>query len=425
LISVRLGSVTDFRIECFQSEYLPEGRDQMNVVVSVAASGTADWAATDSASYSEIIVVDTSESMRGAKLKKAKAALNVAIDCLLDGTQFGIIASGGEALFIYPGSPPLAVCSPSTRPEAKFALKSLEVSGAKAVAKGLGLATDTFGGHPGTNHALLLTDGIADDGDTEMLDRVLEEARTVFRCDCRCIGADWELDTLRRVATALDGTYDVLVDLSEWEGDFSSMLQELKDRPVSDVALQISTPNEVEVEIFKQIEPILDLRERGQEGTASGRSYSLGHWGDEARDYFLTLRMPAQEIGARMALARVTLLVDSESVDECLVGATWTDDATKSAASNQRVADVDGQLRLMELIEKAIDAHRAGNRDIARVRMNKAIRLAMELGNTDVVERLRKFLGEEPDDLGGGSRVREPRRPSPTSGPGFVALPDG
>ena len=93
-------------------------------------------------------------------------------------------------------------------------------------------------------------------------------------------------------------------------------------RPVSDLSLRISTPNDVEVEVLKQMEPILDLTERRQEGTDSWGSYSLGHWGDEARDFFLMLGMPAQEIGTRMDVAQLALLVDSDSVGECTVWAT-------------------------------------------------------------------------------------------------------
>ena len=128
-------------------------------------------------------------------------------------------------------------------------------------------------------------------------------------------------------------------------------------RPVSDVSLRILTPNDVEVEVLKQIEPILDLTEGRQEGTDSWGTYSLGQWGDEVREFFLMLRMPAQEIGTKMDVAQLALLVDSDSVGECTVWTTWTDDA-------------------------------------------------------------------EPDDPSGGSRVRESRRPSPTSGPGLVALPE-
>jgi hypothetical protein len=99
-------------------------------------------------------------------------------------------------------------------------------------------------------------------------------------------------------------------------------------RPLSPVALQILTPNDVEVGILKQMEPILDLTERRLEGADSVGSYSLGLWGGETRDLFLMLRMPAQEIGTRMDVAQLALLVDGETVGECTVWATWTDAAT-------------------------------------------------------------------------------------------------
>jgi hypothetical protein len=52
--------------------------------------------------------------------------------------------------------------------EAKHTIEFFEASGTDAVAKALGLATNTFGGNPATNHALLLTDGIAHYADTEI-----------------------------------------------------------------------------------------------------------------------------------------------------------------------------------------------------------------------------------------------------------------
>ena len=72
--------MTEFRIECFQNEYLPEGADVMNAVITVVAGGTSPVSNHDtgvnagSTDRAELVIIDTSGSMMGSKLHEAKAA---------------------------------------------------------------------------------------------------------------------------------------------------------------------------------------------------------------------------------------------------------------------------------------------------------------------------------------------------------------
>jgi hypothetical protein len=78
----------------------------------------------------------------------------------------------------------------------------------------------------------------------------------------------------------------------------------------------------------------------------------------------------------------------------------------------------DGKIRTLDEVSKEFGVVRD------RVRQIESKTLA-KLRRRDAAHLLRVYLEEwtdEPDDPGGGSRVREPRRPSPTSGPGLVAF---
>ena len=69
---------------------------------------------------------------------------------------------------------------------------------------------------PAQRHAILLTDGINQHETPEQLDAAIEAARGRFQCDCRGVGADWQVAEVRRIATALLGSVDLIASRSKW-----------------------------------------------------------------------------------------------------------------------------------------------------------------------------------------------------------------
>jgi len=65
-----------------------------------------------------VIIIDTSGSMYGTKLREAQAATAAAIDCLPDGVHFALIAGNHEARVVFPLSPrrPSPRSSPVKKP---------------------------------------------------------------------------------------------------------------------------------------------------------------------------------------------------------------------------------------------------------------------------------------------------------------------
>jgi hypothetical protein len=400
--------MAEFRMEVFQNEFLPEGANTMHAVLTVTASATgASGPAVEQSSgpgRAEMIVVDTSGSMSGRKLRAVKAATAAAIDCLPDGVSFGIITGNHKALVAYPPTPPLAVSSPATREAAKHAVKAFEARGGTAIGSWVHLSAHLLREQPGIRHAILLTDGKNETEGPEVLDGILADVEGQFQCDCRGVGADWEVSDLRKIATALSGSYDIVADASGLAADFASMMEASLRKQVAEVGLRVWTPQGAEVITFKQMEPIiLDLSPtRTSSGPMTG-DYATGSWGDESRDYFLSVRVPAGGVDDEMLAARVTLLVGGEPAGQALIRAVWTDDTAKSTRIDRRVAGAMGETELADVIQEGIDAHRAGDIDTATDRFGRAVRLATESGNDETVDRLSKVV--EIEDAATG-RVR-------------------
>ena len=385
--------MAEFTIECFQNEYLPAGGDLMHAIVTVTAAGAGSSVlapAVDSGDgRAELIIVDTSGSMNGKKLREAKAATAAAIDSIPDGVRFGVISGTETAEVVFPKRPPLPAASQSSRREAKRTVAKLQATGGTAIGAWIQLAAQVFATERGIKHAILLTDGKNESEDEEAFQRALDVVRGQFPCDCRGVGADWEVAELRNVAEAMSGTYDIVADPSELTADFASMLRDSMSRQVADVDLTVWTPQGAETLYVKQMEPLLlDLTGTKVEAAPQTGRYATGSWGDESRDYHLCVRIPPGDVGDEVLAARVSLTVGDEVAAKALVRAVWTEDVAMSTRINRRVAEALGETELADLIQEGVDSHRVGDVSRATDRLGRAVQLATEAGNDEAVERL-------------------------------------
>ena len=146
--------MAEFDIECFQNEFLPAGGTLMNAVITVTAEGTSAapvrrGLGETPRTRAEIIILDTSGSMKGVNLAAAKAAAAAAIDCLPDGVRFAVVSGNHEAWLAYPITWPLAVATTTSRAEAKEALRRLDANGGTAIGSWIALTTQLLRGEPG------------------------------------------------------------------------------------------------------------------------------------------------------------------------------------------------------------------------------------------------------------------------------------
>ncbi len=399
--------MTTFSAETYQNEFLPAGATRVDAIVTVTSSGGASAAQLNQA-RAEVIIVDVSGSMKSPhqKLKAAIAATIAAVDCLPDGTLFGIIAGHNDAWRVYPSGNELATASMVTRSEAKHEVSRLHARGGTAMGRWLMEAYNWFAAYPGAiRHAILLTDGMNGES-LAYLAAALESCQGAFQCDCRGVGTDWRVDELRSVANALLGSVDIVAAPEGLRADFESILRAAMGKQVADVNLRLWAPRGAAVASVQQVAPAVeDLAGRGQRVNELTVDYPTGAWADESRDYHVCIDVPAREVGEEMLAGRVSLVVDGEVVSESLVKAVWTDDVAMSTRINPHVAHYTGQVELAAALADGLEARRAGDDATATSRLGRAAQLAAESGNDGTLQLLARVVEVE-DAASGTVRLR-------------------
>jgi hypothetical protein len=405
--------MTQFSADIDQNEYLPLGATEVNAIVTVTAMDDPE-AATSDAKAVEIVIVDVSGSMGTprSKLRSAKQATKAAIDCVRDGVDFAVIAGDDSVEAVYPASG-TAVADPGARARARDAVDRLTAGGGTEIGRWLTLADDLFGSAPGAiRHAILLTDG--QNGERAgVLEDVLASCAGHFQCDCRGVGTDWEVSELRKIASALLGTVDIVPEPEGLEREFRALMEAAMGKATADVALRLWTPQGSKVAFVKQVAPTVeDLTDRAVQARKPDGDldpltvdYPTGAWGDESREYHVCVQMPARAAGDEALAGRVKLMVDGEAVSEAKILAIWTDDEVLSTRIDPAVAHYSGQAELAEAIQDGLQARRDGDERLATMKLGRAVQLAAEGGNDGTMKLLARVV-EIDDPVQGTVRLK-------------------
>lgn len=401
--------MAELTAEVFQNEYLAAGADVVDAVVTVTSSGGVHIAGNTGESV-EVIVIDTSGSMagdRGRKIVAAREATKVAIDTIADGVLFAVVSGTNQARIVYPTQVGLARSDASTRLEAKQAVGGVQAKGGTAIGSWLLATARLIEEAPGAlAHCTLLTDGKNESETDSQLQDAIDYCEGLFQCDARGLGTDWEVDELRRVASALLGTVDIVPDPDELEEEFRMLTQQAMEREAR-AALRMWTPKGSQIEFVRQVSPTLeDLTGKASAVNALTNDYPLGAWsGDESRDYHVRIRIPTGNVGDERLAARVMLVVDDAEQPPALVRAVWTSDEALSTRINAEVAHYTGQAELAEAIHDGLAARAAGDDHTATLRLGRAVQLAHEAGNGDTVKLLQGVVEVE-DPVAGTVRLK-------------------
>jgi hypothetical protein len=428
-----------FEVQVFQNEYLPSGGRVVDAIVTVTAESGPSTAAP-AAEAAEVIIIDTSSSMDypPTTLRAAKYATAVAVDALRDGVWFGVVAGSHQARMIYPPNG-LVRADATTRGQAKIALSTVRADGGTAIGQWLLQARLLLAGHPrAIRHAILLTDGRNQHERPDQLQAVLDRVQGEFTCDCRGVGTSWEVDELRRVATALLGTVDIVAEPAGLAADFRAMTDAAMGKQLAEVALRLWTPQGSAVRFVKQVAPdIVNLTERRVPSGPRTGDYPTGSWGAESRDYHVCVEVPVAGVGERMLAGRVSMVVPAAVAPGGAGGgasggggggagggagggpageadivlaqgrllAVWTDDEALSTRLNREVAHYTGQGELAEAIQQGLAARKAGDLDQATAKLGRAVALATAMGNEDTARLLANVVDVD-DPVTGTVRLR-------------------
>ncbi|GAA5150648.1 VWA domain-containing protein [Nocardioides marinquilinus] len=392
--------MAEFSATVYQNEFLPDGGTDVNAIVTVTCSGAGTAGQTGAGSAGEIIIVDTSGSMGPQTMAAARAAAQTALDEIVDGTYFAVIAGSDRAMLAYPvvqSGPGMVPMSPQTRQEAQAAVARFVGSGGTAMSTWLDLAVQLFGSVPSVTqrHAILLTDGENREA-AGRLDTALGRATGYFQCDCRGAGTDWQVEEVRRIAQALLGTVDIIPSPEQMEGQFREMMRASMARGVADAQLRVWSPQGAQVLFVRQVAPTVeDLTSRRAEVNPLTGAYPTGAWADESRDYHVAVRVAAKAIGQEQLAARVQLVVGDTVLAQGLVKATWSNDSELTATIDRQVAHYTGQTELAAMIQEGLAAKAAGDEATATTKLGRAVQLAAATGNDEATSKLRKVVDVE------------------------------
>ena len=204
----------------------------------------------------------------------------------------------------------LVAATAETREQAKRAVSSLKAGGGTAIGVWLTLAGELFTSRarrrPPRDPAHRRRERARDRRGARQAHSRRCEGR--FQCDCRGVGTDWVVDELRRVATRLLGTVDIIADPADMAGDFRAMMETAMGKATGNVTLRVWTPQDAVVAFVRQVAPTIEeLTDRAVRVDARTVDYPTGAWGEESRDYHVCIKVPPRAVGDEMLAGRVSL----------------------------------------------------------------------------------------------------------------------
>lgn len=378
-----------FALDLYQNEYLPEGAREMHAVLKVTSSAggvaaTASLNRVEKAEKAVVLVVDTSGSMSGRKIRAAQRAAAAAIGLLPDGTRFGLVAGCQEARCVYPlDGDGLVRADAVTRAEGADATRRLRVGNGTAMSTWIDRARQLLEPLPDAIRlAYLVTDGQNVGEAPELLDAAVDRAAGVFQCDARGVGDDWDVGELRKLSSALLGEVDIIKGPEDMEADFTAFLDRAAGKTIGDVRLRVWSPVASSLRFLRQIHPSIDDLGGAVPVDAQTCEYRTGAWaGDEGREYHLCVDVPPGPVGGEKLASRLGLVVGGTVAAEALVRAVWTDDEARSTRINREVARCTGQAELASSIQEGLHAREQGDTATATLKLGQAHQLATAGGN--------------------------------------------
>lgn len=398
--------MADFTSTVYQNEFLPDGGTDVNAIVTITCNGAGTAGQASGGDAGEIIIVDTSGSMGETNMEAAKNAAITALDHIVDGTWFAVVAGNHQAYLAYPvtrGGQGMVRMDRSTRLQAAQAIRYFHSDGGTAIGSWLNLTRALFNSIPGLRqrHAILLTDGENHNETPQQLDAAIQAAIGQFQCDCRGIGVDWKVSEIRRVAQALLGTVDIIPHPTQMGVVFADLMQKSMGRGVAAAELRVWAPQGAQVMFVRQVSPTVeDLTLRSRQVNPLTRGYPTGAWGDESRDYHVAVRLAAKAVGQEQLAARVQLAVGDQVTTQALVKAKWSADDALTTRINPAVAHYTGQTELAEAIQAGLAAKASGDDATATTKLGRAVQLAAQTGNEEATAKLRKVVDVQDEDAG-------------------------
>ena len=205
-----------FSADVYQNEFLPDGGTDVHAIVTVSCSGAG--AAGQSGvggrrrdHHRRHLRLDG----RRRSIAAAQQAAAAALDQILDGMWFAVIAGNHQARLAFPAGSELAMVRMDARDPRRGQGRGGQLPGRRRHRDGhladAGRPRLRLGAGRSPSGTRSCSPTAINQHETpEQLSAAIEGARGQFQCDCRGVGADWQVAEVRRIATALLGSVDLI-----------------------------------------------------------------------------------------------------------------------------------------------------------------------------------------------------------------------
>lgn len=387
-----------FDVTAYQNPYLREGDTRLQAVLSINLN--ADVQATKPVPLALAIIIDRSGSMEGQKIEAAKDAAIRVIQAADESTAFMVVTFNEIASVIVPPS----AATPDNKARAVQQIRSIYSNGGTCMSTGLSTVAREMATAQGRARKILfLTDGKNEGEKRNILDRAVQQCKQAqVEVSAWGIGTDWDEDELRYIAEQTQGDADIIPSPEQVAAAFISAFSHFQATAVTDVRLNLWTPQGVTIKSIQQVFPsILPLQAVPDATNARVSRVSLGSWaqGDQ-RDLLVELEIPSYAPGQQFLMSRPSLIFNAPGMGEHeekterkgWVFAQWTTDLQLAAQIDHHVAHYTNQEELSQNIRDGQAALAVGDNERATRLLGRALALSQQTGNENMTKLLNKLV---------------------------------
>src|SRR5215831_18861007 len=186
-----------------------------------------------------IFVLDTSGSMSGEKIDKAKAALRFGVDSLFDDDRFNIVSFSGEEHLMATG---LVQATKEGKEKGRAFIEHLRAEGGTNINDALETALKQLGGSGHTQMVVMITDGLPTLGITDInkiCDNIKKDNGGRARLFCFGVGYDVNTTLLDRLSLDNRGATDYIEPGEDLEVKVSSFFAKVNYPVLTDLHLDL------------------------------------------------------------------------------------------------------------------------------------------------------------------------------------------
>ncbi len=357
------------------------------------------------------LVMDTSASMRGDAIDKARTAAATLLDSLQEGDMISVVAFGSRAEVIAPAT----VVSESSRAEIKKAIAAIEESGTTDMAGGLSMGMGELmkshaAGGEQLNRIVLLSDGVPNDA-SQLPSLASQAASYQAPITALGLGIDFHETLLTDLARTTGGRFAYIEEPTALAQMFRDEMLDLDRIVAQNVYLTLTPGPDV---------AIVDVVGQQPSNNGRGVSVSLGHLleGHE-HDVIVQLQTSGHAPGATVELLDATLsftYAGQSFYRNAFLSTTATDDAQEIAKGlDAGILLAAARAKTAAATLKIIQTARSGLLDQAqqdlKIAQDEASAAADRFDDPELSQ-----LAKDLDDLGESLPELAPQ-PSPPNGP--------